>query len=285
MLLLVFFAIFSSLARRDLARERDFKAFEIQQATEVKAEAEASWAKSSGKRAGEERVIELASGVTMTFCWCPAGKFSMGSPISEVGRSDDENQVEGTLSQGFWIAKTQVTQAQWRAMMGNNPSRFEGESRPVECVSWDDAQAFLTKVNAVIGNLDGGQMVLPTEAQWEYAARAGDAGPYSGGSPDEVAWYWDNGDGGTHPVGTKKPNVWGLHDMHGNVGEWCADWYSSELKGCVDPRGAISGSGRVFRGGSWNSLANDCRVANRDLNYPTNSNYYTGFRVVRSSVP
>jgi formylglycine-generating enzyme required for sulfatase activity len=163
------------------------------------------------------------------------------------------------------MAKTEVTQVQWQAVMGENPSEFKGANRPVENVSWHDAQEFLTKVNAIVGNSDGGKMALPTEGQWEYAARAGETGPYSGGTLDEVAWYQDNSKAQTHPVGEKKPNAWGLHDMHGNVCEWCSDW--------------------VIRGGSWVSNANYCRVANRLYSIPTLSNSLIGFRVVRSSVP
>jgi formylglycine-generating enzyme required for sulfatase activity len=125
-------------------------------------------------------------------------------------------------------------------------------------------------------------MVLQTEAQWEYAARAGEAGP--GGAMDEVAWSEENSDGETHPVGTKKPNAWGLHDMSGNVWEWCADWYVGKLEGGIDPQGASSGSNRVYRGGSWGHIAYYCRVANRYGDDPSDSNNYVGFRVARSSV-
>ena len=225
-------------------------------------------------RAGEEKSLEIAPGIEMTFCWCPAGKFTMGSPESE--------QVEATLSKGFWMAKTEVTQAQWQAVMEESPSEFKGANRPVEKVSWDDAQKFLKKVNTIVGNSDGGEMALPTEAQWEYAARAGETGPFSGGTVEQVAWYADNSGGGTHEVGTKRPNAWGLHDMHGNVWEWCADWYASELKGGVDPRGAASGSSRVSRGGSWLVSAFKCRVANRNWLNPSYGKYYVvGFRPVR----
>jgi formylglycine-generating enzyme required for sulfatase activity len=237
---------------------------------------------SDAKRgAGEVKVIEIAPGVTMDFCWCPAGKFTMGSPESEAGRSSDEDQVQVTLSEGFWMAKTEVTQAQWQAVMKENPSEFKGANRPVEKVSWDDAQKFLTKLNAIVGDSDGRKMVLPTEAQWEYAARAGETGPYSGGTVKEVAWYRDNSGGGTHEVGTKRPNAWGLHDMHGNVWEWCADWYKDELEGGVDPQGAASGSGRVFRGGSWNYFAFFCRVSFRYWYFPSNWGYGIGFRPAR----
>jgi formylglycine-generating enzyme required for sulfatase activity len=231
--------------------------------------------------AGEVKVIEIAPGVTMDFCWCPAGKFTMGSPESEAGRSSDEDQVQVTLSKGFWMAKTEVTQAQWQAVMKENPSEFKGANRPVEKVSWDDAQKFLTKLNAIVGDSDGRKMVLPTEAQWEYAARAGETGPYSGGTVEEVAWHKDNSGGGTHEVGTKRPNAWGLHDMHGNVWEWCADWYKDELEGGVDPQGAASGSGRVFRGGSWRGNALNCRVSLRYGYDPSNGYDRIGFRPAR----
>jgi formylglycine-generating enzyme required for sulfatase activity len=219
----------------------------------------------------------------MTFCWCPAGKFTMGSPKSEADRGDDENQVEVTLSQGFWMAKTEVTQAQWQALMGNNPSWFKGENLPVDSVSWEDAQEFLTKVNAIVGISDGGKMVLPTEAQWEYAARAGETGPYSGGALDEVAWYAGNSGSEAHPVGTKTPNAWGLSDMSGNMWEWCADYYVIKLEGGIDPQGGSSGADRVYRGGSWHDNARYCRVAYRYFIIPSSANSNFGFRVARSS--
>ena len=209
----------------------------------------------------------------------------MGSPESEAGRSSDEDQVEVTLSKGFWMAKTEVTQAQWQAVMEESPSEFKGANRPVEKVSWDDAQEFLTKLNAIVGDSDGRKMVLPTEAQWEYAARAGETGPYSGGTVEEVAWYKDNSGGGTREVGTKRPNAWGLHDMHGNVWEWCADRYASELKGGVDPRGAASGTYRVYRGGGWHNDAFGCRVAGRADDSPSYTGRNVGFRLARGCQP
>ncbi len=239
-----------------------------------------------GIHAGEERDWEIAPGVKMTFCWCPPGEFLMGSPETEEGRDSSEDQVLVTLTKGFWIAKTQVTQKQWTAIMGNNPSEFKGDNLPVEKVSWDDAQEFLEKLNEKIGNTDDGKMVLPTEAQWEYACRAGEPGPYSGGTIDEVAWYWDNSEDETHPVGMKKSNAWGLYDMHGNVWEWCADWYDAELQGGVDPSGPASGSFRVLRGGCWDGNADHCRAAGR--NAGTSSRTFSnilGFRMARSSVP
>ena len=238
-----------------------------------------------GMRAGEERDWEIAPGVKMTFCWCPPGEFMMGSPETEKDRFDDEDQVHVTLTKGFWMAKTQVTQKQWVAIMGDNPSCFNGDNLPVESVSWNDAQEFLEKLNEKIGNTDGGKMVLPTEAQWEYACRAGEPGPYPGGTIDEVAWYWDNSEDETHPVGMKKSNAWGLYDMYGNVWEWCADWYDDELEGGIDPSGPASGTYRVSRGCSWFSNAYSCRAAYRNNGTPSLTVNRLGFRVARSSVP
>ena len=244
------------------------------------AEREAAEARANfqGKKAGEERDWEIAPGVKMTFCWCPAGSFTMGSSESEADRNSNEKQVKVTLTKGFWMAKTEVTQAQWRALMGNNPSNFKGDNLPVEKVSWLDAQHFLEKLNTKIGNTDGGKMVLPAEAQWEYACRAGELGPYSGGKIDEVAWYSNNSDFKTHPVGMKKSNAWGLHDMHGNVWEWCADWYDDSLSGGTDPSGASSGVYRVTRGGSWYYVAAHCRAAFRFWIIPDSRNRNLGFR-------
>ncbi len=190
-----------------------------------------------------------------------------------------------TLTKGFWMAKKEVTQAQWQAVMGSNPSHFKGSTLPVEEVSWDDGQEFLERLNARLGNEDGGTMALPTEAQWEYAARAGQSSAYSGGLLDQVAWYVDNSGDTTHPVGTKRANDWGLHDMSGNVWEWCADGYDEDLPGGVDPRVLASGSRRVIRGGGWYYDAGVCRVANRNNNSPTVTDNNIGFRIVRSSVP
>ena len=235
-------------------------------------------------RPGEERDFQIAPGVTMRMCWCPAGEFLMGSPESEGCRRKNEAHVRVVLSKGFWIGKTQVTQAQWKRVMRKNPSFFKGSNRPVECVSWYDSQEFLERINSFIGNTTSERMALPTEAQWEYAARGGQTGAYAGGSLDEVAWHRGNSGGVTHPVGTKKANAWGLDDMSGNVWEWCNDWFNRQLPGGIDPSGPDSGAGRVLRGGCWNRVANDCRVAGRFNFIPSSAISYFGFRVVRSSV-
>jgi formylglycine-generating enzyme required for sulfatase activity len=239
---------------------------------------------------GEERDFEIAPGVKMTMCWIPPGEFMMGSPEGETGRQDDEVQHRVRITKGFWLGKYEVTQAQWGALMEANPSHFKGGNLPVETVSWNNAQDFLVKLNARLGSADGGTMGLPTEAQWEYAARAGQTGRYAGGSVgslDDVAWYHGNSGFTTHPVGLKKANAWGLHDMSGNVFEWCGDWYGDTLPGGVDPKGPASGSGRVVRGGGWGRPASGCRVAIRYYGViPTSAfNSGNGFRVARITVP
>jgi formylglycine-generating enzyme required for sulfatase activity len=214
----------------------------------------------------------------MTYAFCPAGSFTMGSPSTEEGRSSDENQVSVTMSKAFWMAKTEVTQAQWCAVMGSNPSQFKGDNLPVEYVSWFDAQEFIKKVNGSGEIPAGWKVCLPTEAQWECACRAGEKGPFSGGSIDEVAWYNENSQIKTPAVGTKKQNAWGLHDMHGSVWEWCADWYDGELSGSTNPLGPSSGVRRVLRGGSWNDFAAGCRAASRFNYSPDYRSIRLGFR-------
>ncbi|MEY4245932.1 MAG: hypothetical protein RLZZ245_3517 [Verrucomicrobiota bacterium] len=229
-------------------------------------------------RVGASVGVLLSGKAVMQFAYCPAGSFLMGSPSSEVGRGRDENQVRVTLSKSFWLAKTEVTQSQWKAVMGDNPSDFKGYDLPVENVIWDDAQAFIKKVNDSGVMPAGWEMALPTEAQWEYACRARDTGPHSGGSIDQVAWYNGNSASKTHDVGTKKANAWGLHDMHGNVWEWCADWYDDTLPRGADPSGPSSGFLRVRRGGSWRGTAAFCRAAFRGRGNPDRRDNRLGFR-------
>lgn len=227
---------------------------------------------------GSSLEVPVTLNVRKAFCFIPSGSFIMGSPPSEEGRSNDENQVEVTLSQPFWLAKTEVTQAQWEAVMGGSPSRFRGAKLPVQNVSWEDAQVYIAKLNEKQLLPEGWQFALPTEAQWEYACRAGEKGPYSGGSLDEVGWYGGNSGSNIHEVGQKKANAWGLYDMHGNVWEWCADWYDDTLKGGIDPEGPAPGFGRVDRGGSCYGGFDACRSANRSSDRPDSRWNYLGFR-------
>jgi formylglycine-generating enzyme required for sulfatase activity len=225
--------------------------------------------------------------------WVAAGRFVMGSPVGEAGRSNDEGpQTEVTISHGFWLGTFAVTQGEWKAVAegasGPNaePSFFRGERLPVEQVSWEDCQAWLRELNAVEESrlLDGFQYRLPTEAEWEFACRAGSVRRFCfGESEDELrdyAWYSGNAGGQTHSVGTKNGNGWGLHDMHGNVWEWCADRYGPLPGGkVVDPAGPLGGANRVFRGGSWGISAAQCRAAYRVWNKPGYRDYTVGFRV------
>jgi len=223
--------------------------------------------------------VSLAAGIRQAFCFIPPGKFTMGSPPGEDGYCDNENQVQVTLSQSFWLARTQVTQAQWEAIMGGNPSEFRGANRPVENISWEDAQAFIAKLNDRRILPEDWKFALPTEAQWEYACRAGVKGPFSGGSIDAVGWYAKNSGATTHEVGRKKANAWGLQDMHGNLCECCADWYGERLKGGVDPSGPASGDARVFRGGFFFEDASGCRAASRGWYRPDGRNSGLGLRI------
>jgi hypothetical protein len=235
-------------------------------------------------KAGEERDFGIAPGVKIRMCWIPPGGFGMGSPGGEQGRSDNETQHRVTITKGFWMAKTETTQAQWRTVMGNNPSSFKGDDLPVESVSWNDIAGpggFIEKANQSGGV--GGRFSLPTEAQWEYACRAGTTGAYAG-DLDQMAWYQKNSGSKTHPVGSKKPNDWGLCDMHGNVWEWCADGYGAYPGGAItDPRGPASDTGQVIRGGGWRSAVDGCRAATRGTSGPGALGF--GFRLARSSVP
>ena len=189
----------------------------------------------------------------------PSGTFVMGSPEDEEGRYDVEGPIhQVTLTRAYWLADTPCTQAVYEAVIGSNPSRFKGATHPVEQVSWDDAQTFLQAINERIQGLD---LRLPTEAQWEYACRAGTAGARYA-ELDRIAWYDENAGGRTHPVQQKAPNAWGLYDPLGNVFEWCQDWfgrYGSEQQ--LDPIGPTGGDYRVIRGGSCCADARDCRAA------------------------
>jgi len=231
--------------------------------------------------------------VAMDMLWVPAGTFTMGSPTSEAGRqSDREDEHNVTLTKGFYLGKYEVTQAQYEAVMTGNtnslsatPSQNSGNDRPVEKVSWNDAQVFLTRLNAQqAANLPAGwSYVLPTESQWEYACRAGTTTAYSWGATiaSSNANYNDS-IGQTADVGQYAVNPWGFFDMHGNVWEWTADRYQAAYptgNPVVDPTGPASGSYRVGRGGSWGTDGSYLRSAKRNNFTPSNRNYYLGFRV------
>ena len=223
-------------------------------------------------------VVPVANSIGMHFVPIPAGTFTMG----------DEYAHKVTLTQSFHLGQHEVTQEQYEKVMGATPSEFKGPQKPVEQVSWDDAVEFCRKLSELPGEKSTGYVYrLPTEAEWEYACRAGTTTEYSfGDSKSELgdyAWYDKNSGKTTHPVGGKKPNAWGLYDMHGNVFEWCHDWYGDYPSGSVtDPTGAASGSHRVARGGSWSLYSDHCRSANRSRSTPDSR--HLGFRVLRSSI-
>jgi len=222
---------------------------------------------------------EVLTAGGLKFAYIPAGQFVMGSATDEKGREEEETPHKVTLGKAFYMGVTEVTQVQWKAVMGQRRGGFEGDALPVEEVSWKDATAFCEKLSAATGR----KCRLPTEAEWEYACRAGAAGRFSGSDKlDDLSWFDDNSEEKTHPVGTKKPNAWGLYDMHGNVAEWCADYYAVpySLKETTDPTGPAQGSARVVRGGSWSSFERGCRCASRMNLNPAHQMKTVGFRVV-----
>ncbi len=260
------------------------------------------------------RAKEFTNSIGMKFVYIEPGTFVMGSPSSEPGRADDEEQHQVTLTHGFYLALTEVTQGQWRSIMGNNPSYFNhcGNDCPVETVSWNDCKQFIQRLNQ---RDKTDKYRLPTEAEWEYACRAGTKTEFYTGSLkvlgdnnapalDEIAWYGGNScteyEGafdcsgwsekqypcprcGTQPVAGKKPNAWGLYDMLGNVWEWCQDWHEEGAADHItDPTGPSSGEYRVCRGGSWDSFALGCRAATGDSEPPDDKDYLIGFRVAKT---
>ncbi len=230
-------------------------------------------------------------GVRQAFRWCEPGAFLMGSPPDEPERYDDELQHQVTLTKGFWIADTTVTQALWEVVMGENPSEFKGEDRPVERINWEDAQAFIAKMNGLKAEL---KLCLPTEAQWEYACRAESTTPFCWG--DQIHSTLVNLDGNrlynkgkpseyrkqTIEVKELHCNDWGLYQMHGNVREWCQDWFGDyPAEPVIDPKGAESGDSRVLRGGSLFDYGRDCRSADRGHYVPSDRLNGFGFRLAR----
>ena len=240
---------------------------------------------------------KFTNSIGMKFVWIPPGTFMMGSPKEEKGRQPfgrtDETQHKVTLTKGFYMGVYLVTQEQWQAVMGNNPSNFKGEKNlPVDTVSWDDCQEFVKKLR----EKDKKPYRLPSEAEWEFACRAGTTTPFHFGetiSTDHANYdgnfTYGNGKKGvnrqkTTPVGSFPANAWGLHDMHGNVFQWCQDWYGDyPQKDVVDPtgleKGLEKGDIRVRRGGSWATYPQSCRSAFRGRGVPGNANYVDGFRL------
>ncbi|MFT3784392.1 MAG: formylglycine-generating enzyme family protein [Nibricoccus sp.] len=226
--------------------------------------------------------LDLGDGVTMDLVLIPAGSFIMGSD-ENTGDGDEFPEHTVVLSKPFYLGKYEVTQEQWVRVMGANPSQFKGANLPVETVNWHDCQKFLTR----LGEQTGTRASLPTEAQWEYACRAGTTTKWFHGESDKTcadyAWSGENAANSTHPVGTKKPNAWGLYDMTGNVWEWCSDHYQKHAYAAgriTDPTGPTKGESYVTRGGAWGDNTELLRPAARNCVGPDVANQGLGFRCV-----
>ncbi len=239
------------------------------------------WEPGSSREAGTRQTLKIGK-AEYGFVWIPAGEFDMGSPESEAGRSRDEVLHHVKLTKGFWMLETEVTQALYREINGENPSKFKGRDLPVENVSWDDALIFCEELTARLsGKLKAS---LPTEAQWEYSCRAGTKTAYwYGGAADSSKMNYEQNKGKTTPVKSYDPNAWGLYDVHGNVCEWCLDSYGAYPSETVtDPKGPSSASNRVARGGSWSNGARRCRSAYRDRLSADDRLNFLGFRFILS---
>ena len=236
-----------------------------------------------------QKSIRLPGGQDIDFVYIPAGSFIMGSPEDELERHGDEGPLRNVrISQGFYLGTYEVTQAQWKAVMGDNPSVFrnfpDSDKHPVDMISWNDARAFVDKLNT----LGLGSFRLPTEAEWEYACRAGTDTRYYWGTDSsdwqvhDYAWAFSLAEGRSHPVGQKEPNAWGLYDMSGNVWEWCQDWRSGSYDPAdtLDPTGAPGGTKKVYRGGSWFNKPSTLRTANRNGHEPDLRFTNAGLRLV-----
>ncbi len=233
--------------------------------------------------AEREITFDLGNNIKMELVLIPPGSFRMGD---RKGQDDEKPVHRVTITKPFYLGKYEVTQEQWEAVMGTNPSHFKGAKNPVECVSWHDCRSFLDKLNHKFKDSEV-TFRLPTEAEWEYACRAGSTTRWSFGddpeSMTEYGWFRANCDSSTHPAGQKKPNPWGLYDMYGNVYEWCSDWYADDYyrqSPKKDPAGPQSGSQKVIRGGCWCHDPMPCRSAVRCGLEPSHGCVDEGLRVV-----
>ena len=253
--------------------------------TNTKYEIEDTDSKPTGNDVGEygsKPNYFVKSALELEMIWVEPGTFMMGSPTTEAERDGNEAQHKVTLTQGFYLGKYEVTQEQYKKVMGKNPSGFKGNKLPVECVYWNDAVAFCEELNKKERIPRGWEFALPTEAQWEYACRAGTTTAYSWGYniTPQLANYKDSGLNKTVEVGSYKANPWGFFDMHGNVWEWTADWHGAyPSSSVIDPRGPSNGSNRVVRGGSWRNPGAYLRSAYRSSSNPSYRNHAIGFRV------
>lgn len=237
----------------------------------------------------EEGQIREMTALKIKFCWCPAGSFLMGSPNESRGHLINEAQYEAVFSKGFWIQQTELTQNQFEQLMGVNPAYFKGQDHPVESVTWTEATEFCRRLSALPAEKTAGNLFrLPTEAEWEYACRAGTTTEFYFGDDEnemeEYGWYRSNSERKTHPVAQKKPNSWGIYDMHGNVSEWCLDFYGDyPRESTTNPRGPLTGDKRNLRGGGWFFVPMFARSAHRDAYMETARYAGLGFRVVATT--
>lgn len=231
---------------------------------------------------------EITNSIGMKLVLIPAGSFTMGSPEEDVGEIPFNTPHKVTISKSYHLGSYEVTQHEYEKVIGANPSHFKGAKNPVDTVNWEDAVSFCKRLSEMPNEKAAGRSYrLPTEAEWEYACRAGSTTSYSSGDTEEslggYAWFKENTGNKTHPVGEKKPNRWGLYDMHGNVSEWCQDWFARYPPSAVtDPRGPNRGTVRMLRGGGWDSDAAFCRTAFRNSGFPTFRTFNIGFRVALS---
>lgn len=239
-------------------------------------------AHSNTKKAENARII---SNLINNMVYVQGGTFMMGATTEQDSDAcPDEKPAHQVTLAGFYIGKYEVTQREWKAVMGRKFKYFEGDNRPVEILSWDDCQKFIQRLNTITGR----KFRLPTEAEWEYAARGGNRSrgyKYSGSNdPNKVAWYMDNSEGFSHDVGTKQPNELGLYDMSGNVYEWCQDWYSDsyENQTQADSTDSESETVRILRGGCWNHPIESCRVSSRMGIGSSAAYFYGGLRLALS---
>ena len=229
------------------------------------------------------RPEEIANSIGMRLRLIPAGEFMMGAvPDDREAESSEKPQHRVEITKPFYLGVCEVTQEEWQRVMENRPSSFQGSTRPVESVSWEDAVAFCE----VLSTTEGVTYRLPTEAEWEYACRSATTTRYywGGDMDDDFAWHDENSGGETHPTAQKQPNAWGMHDMSGNVWEWCGDWFDENYyrqSPAQDPEGPAAGMSRVVRGGSWYNYPKNLRSSSRFGFRPDKGNYYIGFRVAR----
>lgn len=230
------------------------------------------------QKPGDKKIFSLNKNVKIEMVWIPGGDFIMGSPSSDNERyAEREVQHQVIITNGFWMATTETTQKMWEQLTNSNPSKIMGSNLPVEQVNWNEIQIVLKKIH-----LTDNKFRLPTEAEWEYACRAGTTSPYAG-NRDAMTWHSENADRTTHRVASKNPNAWGLYDMHGNVSEWCSDWFTASIgTNAINPPGPKNGERRVQRGGQYTGRVKHTRSSDRSSDEPNLKSFFVGFRFARS---